>query len=157
MNQWFECKVRFDKTMENGLIKKVTEPYLVEALTYTEAEARFLEEIEPFVKGVEFEVTDIKKARLSEIFFSNDGNDDRWFKARLAFITLDEKTGSEKRATQLVMVQAQDLRIAVKNIDTAMHGTLGDYLITSVQETNILDVIRYAVDSKDSEPEFKEA
>ncbi len=143
MNQWFECKVRFDKTMENGLIKKVTEPYIVEALTYTEAEARFLEEIEPFVKGTEFEVSDIKKARLSELFFSNDNNDDRWFRAKLAFITLDEKTGQEKRTTQTVMVQAQDLRIAIKNIDNAMHGTMGDYVITCVTETNILDVFRY--------------
>ncbi len=153
MTTWFECKVRFDKTMENGMIKKVTEPYLVEALTYTEAEARFLKEIEPFVKGVEFEVTDIRKARLSEVFFSNDGNDDRWFKVKLAFITLDEKTGQEKRSVQMMLVQAQDLRVAIKHIDNAMHGTLGDYVIASVSETNLLDVIRYTVE--DDEPEFK--
>ncbi len=153
MTQWFECKVRFDKTMENGMIKKVTEPYLVEALTYTEAEARFLKEIEPFIKGVEYEVSDIKKARLSEIFFSNNGNDDRWYKCKLAFITLDEKTGQEKRSIQMMLVQAQDLRIAIKNLDNAMHGTLGDYVIVSVNETNILDVIRFAVE--DDEPESK--
>ncbi len=151
MTQWFECKVRFDKTMENGMIKKVTEPYLVEALTYTEAEARFLKEIEPFVKGVEYEVTDIRKARLSEVFFSNNGNDDRWYKCKLAFITLDEKTGQEKRSVQMMLVQAQDLRIAIKNLDSAMHGTLGDYIIVSVNETNILDVIRFAVEDDGTE------
>lgn len=149
MNQWFECKVRFERTMENGLVKKVTEPYMVEALTYTEAEARFLTEIEPFVRGTEFEVTDIKKARLSEIFFSKDGDDDRWFRAKLAYITLDEKSGQEKRSTQTVLVQAADLRIAITRIDEAMRGSMADYLITSVVETNILDVFRYQPASQD--------
>lgn len=149
MNQWFECKVRFEKTMENGLVKKVTEPYMVEALTYTEAEARFLAEIEPFVRGTEFEVTDIKKARLSELFFSKDGDDDRWFRAKLAYITLDEKSGQEKRSTQTVLVQARDLRIAITRIDEAMRGSMADYVITSVVETNILDVFRYQPASQD--------
>lgn len=135
--------------MENGLVKKVTEPYMVEALTYTEAEARFLTEIEPFVRGTEFEVTDIKKARLSEIFFSKDGDDDRWFRAKLAYITLDEKSGQEKRSTQTVLVQAADLRIAITRIDEAMRGSMADYLITSVVETNILDVFRYQPASQD--------
>ncbi len=143
MNQWFECKVRFEKTLENGIVKKVTEPYLVEALTYTEAEARFTEELQTMALGAEFEVTDIKKARVSELFESNDGNDDRWFRAKLAFLSLDEKTGQEKRSVQTAMVQAQDLRVAIKNIDNAMRGTLGDYIITNVSETNILDVFRY--------------
>lgn len=149
MTQWFECKVRFDKTIENGQIKKVTEPYLIEALTYTEAEARFLKEIEPFVKGMEYEVTDIKKTRLSEIFFSDNTNDDRWFKAKLAFISLDEKTGQEKRINHIMMVQAQDLCTAIKYIDKVMHGILCDYLITAIQETNILDVIRFTPETKE--------
>ena len=148
---WFECKVRYDKAMENGLTKPVTEAYLVDALTFTEAERRFIEEIEPFMSG-EFMVTDIKRAKIAELFESNDGLADRWFKCKVAFITLDEKTGAEKRANQIMMVQAIDLRDAVKSLDKCMEGTLGDYVIVSVTETAIMDVYRY----KMSEEEEKE-
>ena len=140
--EWFECKVKYDKTMENGLIKQVTEAYLVDALSFTEAERRFLEEIEPFMSG-EFMVTDIKRAKIAELFESNDGLADRWFKCKVAFITLDEKTGAEKRANQIMMVQAIDLRDAIKSLDKAMEGTLSDYVIVSVAETAIMDVYRY--------------
>lgn len=140
--EWFECKVKYDKTMENGLIKQVTEAYLVDALSFTEAERRFLEEIEPFMSG-EYMVTDIKRAKIAELFESNDGLADRWFKCKVAFITLDEKTGAEKRANQMMMVQAIDLRDAIKSLDKAMEGTLGDYVIVSVSETAIMDVYRY--------------
>lgn len=142
MAQWFECKVRYDKTMEDGKIKKVTEVYLVDALSFTEAERRFLEEITPFMSG-DFEVSDIKKAKIAELAESNDGNADRWFRCKVAFITLDEKTGAEKRTTQTNLVQAIDLRDAVKNLDKLMSGTLGDYVIVSVAESPIIDIFRY--------------
>ena len=142
MTEWFECKVAYDKTMEDGLIKKVKETYLVDALSFTEAEKRFLEEIQPFMSG-EFMVTDIKRAKVAELFESNDGNDDRWFKAKVAYITIDEKTGGEKRTNQNILVQASDLRVAVKNLDKNMAGTLGDYLIVSISETPIMDIFRY--------------
>lgn len=142
MAQWFECKVRYDKSMEDGKIKKVTEVYLVDALSFTEAERRFLEEITPFMSG-EFEVSDIKKAKIAELAESNDGNADRWFRCKVAFITLDEKTGAEKRTTQTNLVQAIDLRDAVKNLDKLMSGTLGDYVIVSVAESPIIDIFRY--------------
>lgn len=142
-NEWFECKVRYDKTMETGLLKKVTESYLVDALSFTEAEKRFIEEITPYLSG-EYVVTDIKRARLAELFESNDASADRWFKAKVAYITLDEKTGAEKRNNQNVMVQATDFRDALKNLDNAMKGTLGDWVIVSITETAIMDVFRYA-------------
>ena len=142
MAQWFECKVRYDKTMEDGLLKKVTETYLVDALTFTEAEKRFLEEIEPFLTG-DYEVSGIKKARLAELFESNDGNDDRWYRAKVAFITLDEKTGAEKRSSQTILVQAQSLKVAVQNLENGMRGTMGDYEVTSIAETAILDIFHY--------------
>ncbi|MBR0201493.1 MAG: DUF4494 domain-containing protein [Bacteroidaceae bacterium] len=142
-NEWFECKVRYDKTMETGLLKKVTESYLVDALSFTEAEKRFIEEITPYLSG-EYVVTDIKRARLAELFESNDASADRWFKAKVAYITLDEKTGAEKRTNQNVMVQATDFRDALKNLDNAMKGTLGDWVIVSITETAIMDVFRYA-------------
>jgi hypothetical protein len=128
--------------MESGLVKQVTEAYLVDALSPSEAERRFLEEIRPFM-GCEFMVTNINHVKIAELFESNDQLADRWFKCKVAFITLDEKTGAEKRAIQMMMVQAIDLRDAVKRLDKAMEGTLGDYAIASVAETAIMDVYRY--------------
>lgn len=96
MHTWFECRIRYEKVMENGMQKKVTEPYLVDALSFTEAEARIIEEMTPFISG-EFVVADIKRANYGELFPSNDEQDDRWFKCKLVFITLDEKSGAEKK------------------------------------------------------------
>jgi hypothetical protein len=144
LTEWFECKVRYDKTLEDGIIKRTMETYLVDAFSFTEAEKRFVAEIEPFVSG-EYMVTDIKRAKISELFESDDSLADRWFKAKVAFVTIDEKTGKEKRAAQTMMVQAIDLRDAVKNLDKGMAGTLGDYVIVSVAETKIMDVFRYKV------------
>ncbi len=141
-SEWFECKVRFDKTMETGLLKKVTETYLVDALSFTEAERRFIEEMTPYISG-EFTVTDIKRARLAEVVDSQNAAADRWFKAKVAYITLDEKSGAEKRTNQLMLVQATDFRDAQQNLDESMKGTLGDWVIVSITETPIMDVFRY--------------
>ena len=110
MHNWFECKVSFEKIMENGAQKKVTEPYLVDALSFTEAEARIIEEIRPFVSG-EFTVTDIKRARLSELFFNENG--DRFYKIKVYFITLDEKSGAEKKTAAQMLAQASNLKDAI--------------------------------------------
>ena len=139
-SEWFECKVRYDKTLESGLIKKTTESYLVDAVSFTEAEKRFIEEIEPFMTG-EFIVTDIKRARLSDLLDSDDLNDDRWFKARIAYITLDEKSGVEKRTVQSALVQANDFHLA--RLDEGMKGTLGEWVIVSITETAIIDVFKF--------------
>lgn len=139
---WFECKIRYDKTTEDGKIKKTTETYLVDALTFSEAEARFIEEVSPFLSG-EYEVTDIKKAKIAELMESNDGNDDRWYKAKVAFITIDEKTAVEKRTNQTIMVQACDLDKAVANLKKGMAGTMGDWTLVSIVESPILDVFHY--------------
>lgn len=142
MAQWFECKIRYDKTMEDGKIKKVTETYMVDALTFTEAERRFLEEVSPYLSG-DYEVSDIKKAKVAELMESNDGNDDRWYKAKVAFITLDEKTAVEKRTNQIMLIQARDLKAAVGNLEKGMAGTMGDWDLVSMAETAILDVFHY--------------
>ncbi|MBO6124805.1 MAG: DUF4494 domain-containing protein [Bacteroidaceae bacterium] len=141
MTEWFECKVKYDKTMEDGLIKSTTETYLVDAISFTEAEKRFIEEIEPFMVG-EFIVTDIKRARLSEVMESEDLTDDKWFKARVAYITIDEKKGTEKRTVQSILIQAKDFRTSLKNLDKGMHGTLGDWVIVSITETKIMDIFK---------------
>lgn len=121
------------------MVKKVNEPYLVDALSFTEAEARIIEEISPFVTG-EFTVSDIKRANYSELFPSEEEAADKWFKCKLIFIMLDEKSGAEKKTSTQVLVQAADLRDAVKKLDEGMKGTMADYQIGMVSETPIMDV-----------------
>ena len=147
MHTWFLCKIRYEKVMENGMNKKVTEPYLVDALSFTEAEARIIEEMTPFISG-EFTVSDISRANYSELFPSEEEAADRWFKCKLFFITLDEKSGSEKKTSTYVLVQAADTNDAVKKLNDGMKGTLADYQIASVAETAIVDVYPYGVDDK---------
>lgn len=147
MHNWFECKIRYEKTMENGMNKKVTEPYLVDALSFTEAEARIIEEMTPFISG-EFTVSDIKRANYSELFPSEEESADRWFKCKLVFITLDKKSGAEKKTSTQVLVQAADLRDAVKKLDEGMKGTMADYQIASVAETAIMDVYPYSAEER---------
>ncbi len=156
MHTWFECKIRYEKTMENGMNKKVTEPYLVDALSFTEAEARIIEEMTPFISG-EFTVSDIKRANYSELFPCEEDAADRWFKCKLVFITLDEKSGAEKKTSTQVLVQAADLRDAVKKLDEGMKGTMADYQIASVAETAIMDVYPYTADGQTSDDINKNA
>lgn len=136
---WFTTKIKYDKTMEDGLIKSQSEVYLVEALTFGEAEKRIISEMEPYITG-EFEVVDLKKTKIAELFESNDGLADKWFNAKVAFITLDEKTGAEKQSVQPMVVQAIDTADALKNLQTGMADTMGEYVIKSLTETKILDV-----------------
>lgn len=140
MNNWFECKVSYEKMMENGMQKKVTEPYLVDALSYTEAEARIIEEVRPFVSG-EFTITDIKRARFAEMFF--DENGDRFYKIKVYFITLDEKSGAEKKTAAQMLVQASTLREAIDALEKGMKNTMSDYVIASVHETALMDVFPF--------------
>ena len=135
--------------------KKVTEPYLVDALSFTEAEARIIEEMTPYICG-EFSVADVGRAKFSEIFFAEDDiNASYWYKVKLGFITLDEKTGAEKKTYTNVLVQASDLRDAVKRLDEGMKGSMADYIIVSVAETPIMDVYPYEAPA-DANAEFAE-
>lgn len=145
MQNWFECKVSFDKTMENGILKKVTEPYLVDALSFTEAEKRIIEELRPYISG-DFTIVDIKRARLSELFFNKNG--DRYFKAKVCFITLDEKSGTEKTTSVNMLAQACDLREALQVVNKGMEGTMADYYISSLSSTMIMDVFPYEQKTK---------
>ena len=148
LHSWFECKIRYEKTMENGMTKKITEPYIVDALSFTEAEARIIEEVTPFISG-EYTVADIKRANFSEIMFADEEKADRWFKCKLSFITLDEKSGNEKKTSSNVLVQAADLRDAVKKLDAEMKGSMADYIISSMAETAIMDVCPYQADANE--------
>ncbi|MBP2691840.1 MAG: DUF4494 domain-containing protein [Muribaculaceae bacterium] len=142
MANWFECKVRYDKIQENGAVKKVNEPYLVDALSFTEAEARIIEEQTPYISG-EFSVSAVKRTKISEIFFNEDG--DRWYLVKVAFITIDERTGVEKRSATLILVQASDFRDSLEKFVEGMKGTMADYEIVSITETPLMDVYKVKV------------
>ncbi|MDR1879405.1 MAG: DUF4494 domain-containing protein [Tannerellaceae bacterium] len=144
MHNWFECKVSYEKMLENGMQKKVTEPYLVDALSFTEAEARIIEEIRPYITG-EFTIADIKRARLSEIFFNENG--DRFYRIKVLFISLDEKSGAEKKTAAQMLAQASTLKGAIDVLEEGMKGTMADYAIASVVETALMDVFPYTADS----------
>ena len=142
-----KVKVQYEKVMEDGYVKKVTELYTVEALSFTEAEARIIEEMSLYING-EYEVKDIKKSKYKDILFSYDKNDDRFYQAKIQFITLDEKTKKEKRSNFVCLVQAATLNGAIKGIDEVMGGTMSDYDSVEAKETKILDVIEYVVKNK---------
>ena len=150
---WFECKIRYEKVMEDGLQKKVNENYVVDALSFSEAETRITEEMSSYISG-EFEVADIKKAAYKEIFFTDDNVADKWYKAKLQFITIDEKTEKEKRSTVNYLVQAGSMNGAMKNIDEVMGGTMIDYVVASVVETTLMDVYEYG--KTNDKPEYEQ-
>ena len=155
---WFECKVRYMKTMVFFNDTAATEIYTVDALSFTEAEASIIEEMAPYVSG-ELKVANINRANYGEIFFSDVDDDDLWFKARLAFITIDEKTEKEKRAYYNYLVQAKSIERARRYIDEVMGKTMIDYEVKSLSETKIMDVFEHKVPVKkedsDQEPDHK--
>ena len=143
MHNWFETKISYEKEIEGGMMKKVTEPYLVDALSFTEAEARIIKEMTPFMSG-EFTVANIKRANYTEIFEDETG--DRWYKAKVVFISIDEKSGAEKKTASNMLIQALNIHQAIDNLDKGMKGTMADYEIASITETMLMDIFPYAVD-----------
>ena len=139
MANWFECKARFDKMMENGSLKKVTEPYMVDALSFTEAEARIIEEMIPYVSG-DLTIAAVKKTKISEIFW--DDSADKWYLVKAAFITIDEKSAKEKKQVAQYLVAGSDFKGAYDNFMENMKGTMADFEIVSINETTIMDVYK---------------
>ena len=137
---YFLTAVRFEKVLENGLVKKVTEHYLVDALSFTEAESRTIEEMRPFISG-EFSVTAVKTSKFSELFLAEEDAADIFYKVKVQFITLDERSGNEKKTSAEMLVEAADLRDAIRRFDEGMKGTMADYQIVSVAETPIVGII----------------
>ena len=142
--EWFETKVKYDKMMEGGTQKKVPEMYVVDALSFTEAEEAITEEASHYSTG-EFDVTDIKKAPYSEIFFSDNPSDDKWYKTKVQFIIIDEKSGKEKYSGVNYLVQSNTLQNAVKNIEEVLNTGMQDWKIASVSETSIMDVYEHQI------------
>ena len=138
MNNYFECKVTFFKTLENGKEKKVTECYIVNAVSFTDAEAKITEHMSAYL-SVPFEVKSIRKYKVAEIVPSELG--DTYFKCKLNFITLDEKSGLEKKTAVNMLVNATTLDVAKSNLVNHMKGTMADFSIEKIEETKLMAVI----------------
>lgn len=137
MANYIETRIRYDKIRENGAVKKTTESYLVDALSFTEAEARIIEEQRPFITG-DFTVSAVKKSNVAEIHRDESG--DKWYRCKLMFIAIDERTGAEKRAPTIIMVQAPDFKTAYNNLLEHMKGSMADFDVAEISETKIMDV-----------------
>ena len=147
---WFECKIRYEKTQEDGTQKKVTEQYAVNALSFTEAEKRIMEEMSSYISGA-FEVSDIKKARYKEVVFDDADSSDKWYKVKVQYITLDERTAKEKLSNVYYLVNASTSKVALNNTIEYLGQGMADYKIASVVETKIFDVYEYGANNNKEE------
>lgn len=139
MATWIEVRARYDKMMENGVVKKIVEPYLVDALSCTEAEARVTEELTPYISG-DFRISSVVTTKIAEIFWDETG--DRFYKVKANFITIDEKTATEKKTASYILVQASSFKDAYDNFIKGMKGTMADYEIEQICETKIVEVYK---------------
>lgn len=143
MAAWFECKVTYEKVADNGMPKKVVESYLVDADSFTLAEAKMVEEITPFVSMGEFNISNIRKVNYAELFLNEDDKCDRYYRCKVLYVTIDEKNGVEKKTPAFMLVKSDSLPNAVAELEKQMGKGLADYEIASVAETALMDVFQY--------------
>ena len=152
---WFETSVQYERQGEDGLFTKVKETYVVDAFTFGEAEKAITKEMSSFSSG-DFVIKNITPAVYGEIFFSDMENDDKWYKAKLMFVTIDEEKGKEKKTAVSYLVQAKNIEGALKNITEVFSTSVLDYVIANVSETKIMDVFEHDMKSKaDDKPEYE--
>ena len=144
VSKFYEVKIQYQKTLEDGKEKKVTEQYVVEALSFTEAESRIIEEMTPYISG-EFDVVSEKIAPYNEIFLSDRTDDDKWFISKVGFITLDVRTDKEKKQTFRYLVQAATSELALDYTKEMFSHGMSDYSIEAVQDTPTIDVFLHGV------------
>jgi len=155
---WFTTKVKYQKTQEDGTEKVVSETYVVDALSFTEAESSIIDEMSVYVSG-EFHVSGITKSAFGEVWFSDLDDDDKWYKAKLQFITIDEKSEKEKRSNVNYLVQAKSLARALRYVDEVMGKTMIDYDTIAIAETPIMDVFEHHAGKKEEKndvPEYEQ-
>lgn len=148
MNNWYECKVRYEKMTETGAVKKINESYLIDAYSVTEAEARLTEELVPFVSRGEFIISSIKKERLAELFLSDEETEDKYYRCKVNFISLDEKKGIEKKVPATIIIKSDSIINAANRLEKEFSNSMSNFQVTSIVETNIMDVIQASFDSK---------
>ena len=136
---WFECKVRYEQTQEDGLEKMVTETYVYKAADFGDAYDKATKDMSTFISG-EFGITGMKIAQYGDVFIQDERTEEKFYRVKVNFIVLDEKTNKEKKIAQYYLVNADSVEKARKYTDTALSQTMADFIIVSVQETMIIDV-----------------
>ncbi|MDL2231636.1 DUF4494 domain-containing protein [Porphyromonadaceae bacterium OttesenSCG-928-L07] len=149
---WFEAKIKYIKVMEDGRERKVTESYLLDAMSYTEAESRITREMEPVIKG-DYYITGLKKSNITELVESDDENDDRWYKAKVAIIDADEVSGKEKSSFQYYLIAASHMDRALENLKKSLATYVVPYEVSSITDTTFMDVFPYFSDENEEVPE----
>ena len=138
--RFFEVIVRMDETQEDGALKKVKKTFVVNALSFSEAESKVTNEMFPY-NGGDFEVANINPAQYGEVFISDNEEDDGFYKCKLSLVTFDEKSGKEKKSKVVYLVQASSTNKAQSYIDHCiMNGSMTDFVTSSISESNITDV-----------------
>lgn len=140
MHNWFEVKIKMEETAESGKVVKVKKGFIIDALSFTECEARITEEMEPFISG-EFQIVSIKRLKINEMFENENG--DKWYSSKVYFISLDEEKGVERQQGVIMYVQANDIKEAEAGIVEGMKGSMADYRIGKIVETDIEDIFKY--------------
>lgn len=139
--EFYECKVKYQREVGEGKVQKTTDTYLIEGVSFGDAENRTLQEVKPFIlPGQEVEMKSIRKVSINELLPNENGH--YWFRAKVNLITVDENAGKEKKVTTVILVQDVDMESAYKAVDTLMKNSITDYSITNIQETPIVDVLR---------------
>lgn len=137
---WFECRVSYDKVQENGVIKRITEAYLVDAVNFTEAEKRITEAMQPYISG-DFTVSAVRRRNYESVLVGTEG--DYYYRVKLVIFTIDEKTAAEKKSNMFLLVQADSLEKAVGITQNSMRNSMADWQFHTVTETQIVDVFKY--------------
>ncbi|EMR04795.1 DUF4494 domain-containing protein [Cesiribacter andamanensis] len=143
MKIWFQCKIKYQKEDENGRLKNVTEPYLVDAVSYTEAEARIYQELGSVIRG-DFEVTSITKSKISDIFHYDDA--ETWYKCKVTYIAADDESGKEKKVTNQMLVSALDLKQACERLLESLEGILVQFEVVEIQQSPLVEIFPYVED-----------
>jgi len=140
MRTWFQCKVKYAKENEQGLLKAISEQYLIDAVSFTEAEAILYDRLGSVIRG-DFQVTAIAKSNIVDVFFYED--QDTWFKAKIQYIVADADSGKEKKVTQFMLVTASDVPQAHERIQESLSNMLVSFQVPDVTITQVIEVFPY--------------
>ncbi len=149
MATWFQAKIKFVQEDEKGVARNISQVYLFDAVSYTDAEARAYQHLAAEVP--DFQLTGLTKVKLNEVYFEENSSE-LWFKCKVSYIVFDEKTQREKKVPYAFLLNAHTIKDAYSILESRL-GTVQDYIITDIGATKILDVIPYEEDNDLEEPE----
>lgn len=145
---YFLVKVSYESMTPSGSMKKVRESYVIDAVSFTEAEARTIGELQPKIDR-ELVVDAMSKVSFSGIIRTGK---ERWYKAKLNYITIDERSGKEKRKSTFMLVEADSVEEANKIIVGFMGMAISqEYEIDTIGDYKIEEVFDYTQEKESEE------